>query len=156
MTTAALNTAYLSTYTGFPEPTIQTLIDAPTPELVASFLHQIILKAQDHDRLKAERLRLTVELENAVRSSEAKVRAVKVAQEKAVKDVDTLQERLREKGRFRTRSIGKEALTKPQKMLALPSRLNSRSYGRPRPLPQLKFMLFTIKWTALSNQIGIR
>lgn len=111
MTSAVLNTAYLSTYIGVPEPTIRTLIDTPSPELVASFLHQLVVKAQDHDKLKAERLRLDVELENAVRSGEAKVRAVKAIQEKAIKDADTLQEKLIEKGESGNQYIARESLT---------------------------------------------
>jgi len=99
MATVAVNTAYLSTYTGFPEASIRTLTHAPTPELVTSFLEQLVLKAQDHDRLKAERLRLDVELENAVRNGDTKARAVKATAERALKEVGVLKTRLTEEGR---------------------------------------------------------
>lgn len=98
MATGILDTAYLSTYTGVPEPSLQILIHTPSPELVTLFLQQLIVNTQDHDRLKAERLRLDVELENSVRNGEAKVRAVKATAEKALKDVASLQAKLKEEG----------------------------------------------------------
>jgi len=98
MATTALDTAYLASYCSWTQPSLQTLIDSPSSDLITSFLENLITKAQEHDRLKAERLRLDVELENAVRGGESRTRGLKANTEKALRDVEALRTSLNEKG----------------------------------------------------------
>lgn len=91
-----LDLAFLSNAYGIPEPDLETLTNAPTSELVKDFLASLTTKAQEYDDLKAEKLRVDVELENTVRTSETKVKAQKAAVTKHAKDVEELRTKLNE------------------------------------------------------------
>lgn len=94
--TAALDVAYLSTSYGLPEADVQTLLDAPTADLVKDFLASVTVKAQEFDALKADKLKADVELENTVRTSETKVKAQKAAVTRQAKENEELRTRLTE------------------------------------------------------------
>ncbi|KAI9678802.1 MAG: hypothetical protein M1817_005861 [Caeruleum heppii] len=94
MATAAVDLPYLSNYLSVPEPTITTLVEAPTVELVHTLLQAIAVQAREHDADKADKLRLEVELENAVRSNESRVRGLKSTVEKSLKEVSELRNKL--------------------------------------------------------------
>ena len=94
--TMALDVPYLSTTFGLPEPDLQTLIDDPTTELVKQFLTSLTAKAHEYDALKSEKLKVDVELENTVRTSETKVKAQKAAVNKHVKEIEELGSKLNE------------------------------------------------------------
>ncbi|KAI9880431.1 MAG: hypothetical protein M1830_003073 [Pleopsidium flavum] len=102
MATATINIPYLSTYCSLPQATLITLKDAPTVELVNTLLLQISAKAREFDEVKAEKLRLEVELENAVRSGESKARALKSSFDKGLKEVADLREKLKSEEDART------------------------------------------------------
>ena len=89
-----VDTAYLSTTYDFPEPDLQTLLDAPTQALVKTLLESLVTKGQEFDTLKSEKLRVDVELENVVRTSESKVKAQKAAVAKHVKEIGELRKTL--------------------------------------------------------------
>ena len=93
---AALDVPYLSTTYDVPETDLQTLLDAPTTELVQSFLTSLTSKGNDFDNLKAEKLKADVELENTVRTSETKVRAQKAQVTKHAKEIEELRTKLNE------------------------------------------------------------
>ncbi|KAI9654433.1 MAG: hypothetical protein M1831_005399 [Alyxoria varia] len=103
MAAAVLDTAHLASYTSIPQSDIQTLINEPHPELVNTFLKAISAKAQEHERLESERLRLDVELENAVHGGESRSRTLKANADKALQDVEALRVRLNEEENTRTR-----------------------------------------------------
>ena len=92
----ALDLLYLATTYGVPEPDIQTLIDAPTAELVRDFLASLTSKSQEYDTLQAEKLKVDVELENTVRTSETKAKAQKAAVTKHAKEIEHLRTKLNE------------------------------------------------------------
>ena len=98
MATIALDLPYLSTYANISEPDLLTLVQNPSTELVTSFLEQIIIKAQDYERLKADRLRADVELENAVRNGELHARTLKANVDKALAEAQALRKQLNEEG----------------------------------------------------------
>ncbi|KAJ9635197.1 Protein mlp1 [Coniosporium tulheliwenetii] len=79
MATAAIDIPYIAASYAVPEPTLRTLLDAPTVELVSSLLEKIEAKAREFDIVKAEKLRSDVELENAVRTGDARARALKAS-----------------------------------------------------------------------------
>lgn len=96
MAAAAVDVGYLSAAYSVPAPTLQTLLESPTAELVQSLLVQIQAKARDHDELKSEKLRSDLELENTIRGNEARTKALKASADKALKDVDELRKKLSE------------------------------------------------------------
>ena len=91
-----LDLTYLSSAYGVSQPEIQTLLDAPTSELVRDFLASISARAQDHDTLHANKLKVDVELENVVRTSEAKIKAQKAAAGRQSHELEDLHKRLTE------------------------------------------------------------
>jgi nucleoprotein TPR len=91
---AAVDVPYLATAFELPEDEIQTLLDAPTTELVNQFLASVSSKAQEYDDIKAEKLRLDVELENTVRTSETKAKAQKAIATKHAKEIEELRTKL--------------------------------------------------------------
>lgn len=93
---AAVDVPYLATAFELPEDEIQTLLDAPTTELVNQFLASVSTKAQEYDEIKAEKLRVDVELENTVRTSETKVKAQKATVTKHAKEIEELRTKLNE------------------------------------------------------------
>ena len=100
MAAAVVDTAYLASYCSVPEPTVQTLLTNPTVDLVTALLQSIIVKAQDHDRLQSERLRLDVELENAIRNGESKTKFFEDKLKKAREEVATFKSKLNEEGQY--------------------------------------------------------
>ena len=94
MATTDLDVIRLSSFCSLPQISITTLLDAPTTELVNSVLTAISSRAREFDELKAQNLKLNVELENAVRGGELKNRATKASLEKASKKADGLQQAL--------------------------------------------------------------
>lgn len=85
-----VDTALIASSFAIEETKIQTALDAPTAELVRELLAIFTTKAEEFDTAKAEKLRADVELENTVRSHEAKGRAVKSSLTKSQKEVEEL------------------------------------------------------------------
>ena len=98
MAAAVLDTAHLASFTSIPHSDIQTLVSEPTPDLVNAFLKAISTKAHEYERLESERLRLDVELENAVHGGESRSRTLKANADKALQDVEALRVKLNEEG----------------------------------------------------------
>ena len=93
-----LDVQHLSSYCSLPQNTIETLLDAPTVDLVRSLLQHVAHKAREHEGAKSESLKLSVELENAVRGGEAKTRILKSSVDKGLKDAAELRQRLQSEG----------------------------------------------------------
>jgi len=102
MAAAELDIAQLSTYCSLPQQTINTLLDAPTAELVRNLLEKVAAKSREHNELASGKLKLGVELENAVRGGEAKSRVLKGSIDKALKEAADLRQRLQTEGRHIT------------------------------------------------------
>lgn len=99
MAAVAVDLNYISASYTVPESTLQSLLSAPTVELVESLLAQIEARAREHDDLQAEKLRSDVELENAVRNSDARTKAIKLTAEKHLKELDEVRQKLSDTGR---------------------------------------------------------
>lgn len=91
---AAVDVPYLATAFELPEDEIQILLDAPTTELVNQFLNSVSSKAHEYDDIKAEKLRVDVELENTVRTSDTKLKAQKAIATKHAKEIEELRTKL--------------------------------------------------------------
>lgn len=101
MADTAVALPYLSSHYAIPEATLSTLTQTPTTDLVNQLLQSITKKAHEFDELKSDKLRLEVELENAVRTNESKVKVLKTTVEKGHADVADLRKKLHESGTFR-------------------------------------------------------
>ena len=100
MATAVLDVDYLSAYLSVPQQVLNSVIDAPTAELVRSVLEAVTAKAREHNELAADKYRVDVELENAVRSSETRIEGLRANVEKAQKTVEEVRTKLKEEGIF--------------------------------------------------------
>jgi nucleoprotein TPR len=98
MAAAVLDVDYLSGHFGLSQDTLVAVLDTPTAELVRSVLYAVTTKAREHDVLAAEKLRLDIELENAVRSSETRIEGLRSSVEKAQKTVEEVRTKLTEEG----------------------------------------------------------
>ncbi|KAF2434569.1 hypothetical protein EJ08DRAFT_471785 [Tothia fuscella] len=101
----AMDTGFIAASFAIPEPQIQALLDAPTAELVKSFLKSVEEKARDLERIKAEKLRSDVELQSAVRSGNARAKQLKASVDKGLKEVEELRTKLTNEELARSRSI---------------------------------------------------
>ena len=98
MAVAVIDVDYLSGYLSIPHQNLSTVIDTPTAELVQAVLRAVTEKAREHDELTADKLRIDIELENAVRSSETRVEGLRSQVEKAQKTVEEVRTKLKEEG----------------------------------------------------------
>jgi nucleoprotein TPR len=98
MATATVELSYLSSHYSIPELTLSTLTQAPTVELVNQLLEAITNKAHETDELNSDKLRLEVELENAVRSTDSKIKVLKNSVEKGHAEVEETRKKLHESG----------------------------------------------------------
>uniref|UniRef100_A0A093V3K5 Nucleoprotein TPR n=1 Tax=Talaromyces marneffei PM1 TaxID=1077442 RepID=A0A093V3K5_TALMA len=96
MATASIEIPFLASHYGITEDTLTTISQAPTVALVNQLLESITVKARESDELKSDKLRLEVELENAVRASESKIKVLKNSVEKGLNETATLRTRLQE------------------------------------------------------------
>ncbi|KAK1058797.1 Protein mlp1 [Friedmanniomyces endolithicus] len=92
--TSVVDLPFLSTTFDVSEVELQALLDAPTTELVKDFLASLTSKGQEFDALKADKLRVDVELENTVRTADTKARTQKAQVTKHVKEAEELRSKL--------------------------------------------------------------
>lgn len=93
-----IDVPYLVGYLSYPESSLNSLLDAPTIELVKVLLERVASKAREHEQAQSENLKLNVELENAVRTAESKRRVLKGSVEKGLKEVADLRKKLQAEG----------------------------------------------------------
>ena len=100
MAVATVELPYLSSHYSIPESTLNTLTQSPTVELVNRLLEAVTKKAHESDELKSDKLRLEVELENAVRSSDSKIKVLKNSVETGHAEVAESRKKLHESGTY--------------------------------------------------------
>ncbi|KAI9722891.1 MAG: hypothetical protein M1812_001339 [Candelaria pacifica] len=131
MAAAAVDIPYLSAYLTVPQTTLTNLSDTPTAELVQAVLERVAAKAREHDEVNAEKLRLDVELENAVRGAESRTRGLKATVDKGLKEVADVRERLKEEENARSQlesdlqKLRSSSTTSSDELQALRSRITS-------------------------------
>jgi hypothetical protein len=104
MAASVLDIDYLSAYLSIPQQTLDTLVDAPTVDLVQVVLSAVANKAREHDELVADKLRLDIELENAVRGAETRIQNLRANLEKTERTVEEVRIKLKDEGNH-TRSL---------------------------------------------------
>ena len=105
MAVAQLDVAQLSSFCSIPQPTFDTLLGAPTAGLVRTLLENLSVKINEHNELASEKLKLGVELENAVRGGETKSRALKSSLDKGLKEATDLRQKLQAEGGWRPSKV---------------------------------------------------
>src|SRR5690349_18134729 len=95
---AVVDVGYLSSHLGVAQETITTAASEPTAELVQAILAAVVVKAREYDDLYSDKLQVDIELENAVRGSEARCQSFKATAEKALKEVEELRRKLQQEG----------------------------------------------------------
>lgn len=98
MAAVGLDVARLSAFCSLLPTTIESLLDTPTVDLVRTLLSNISERAQEFDEVKSEKLKLAVELENAVRGGESKSRFLKSSINQGLKEAADLKEKLQAAG----------------------------------------------------------
>jgi nucleoprotein TPR len=98
MAAADVDVGSLSVHLGVSEETLLSVTAAPTVELVKAVLLVVAQKAQDYNALYSEKLSLDIELETAVRNSEARTQQFKTTTDKALQDVEEVREKLKDEG----------------------------------------------------------
>lgn len=105
MAAAQLDTVRLASYCSLPQQSIDTLLDSPTADLVRTLLENVSTKAREYVEITSEKLRLGVELENAVRGGESKNRVLKGSVDKSLKEAADLRQKLQAEG-MSSRNLG--------------------------------------------------
>lgn len=98
MAAAELDIPRLATFCSLPQTSLTSLLDAPTSDLVRTLLRNLSPRLSEQDELKSAKLKLNVELENAVRGGESKSRVLKNSVEKGLKEVAELRHKLQNTG----------------------------------------------------------
>lgn len=100
MATAEVDVARLSSFCAVPQASLESLLDKPTTDLVRTLLQSLLPRVHEYDGLKADKLKLHVELENAVRGGESKSRALKNSIDKGQKENASLKQKIQEEGKL--------------------------------------------------------
>ena len=95
---AAVDTAYLAAAFSFPNSSLQSLVDAPTVDLVQAFLAQLTSYAKEHERLQADKLKTEIKFETTVRNADTRVRQLRETVDQNIKDIDSLRQKLNHTG----------------------------------------------------------
>lgn len=105
MATAELDIPRLSAFCAVPQTTLTSLLDTPTSDLVRNLLTSLSPRIHEFEGLKAEKLKLNVELENSVRGGESKSRVLKNSIDKGLKEAAQLRQKLQEAGSYLLASL---------------------------------------------------
>lgn len=95
----AIDVFRLSNFLSLPEDVISTLADI-TEDYVTLVLGAIDRKSREHDNLRADTLRVEVELEQAVRTADNRVKAMKTQLDSSLAETQDLRSKLNTSGLF--------------------------------------------------------
>jgi hypothetical protein len=95
---AELDLKAVSVFSTVSEAALSSLLSAPTPETVTSFLQNVQRNAKECEQNKSHRVRLEVELETVVRTNESKVKVLQNSRDKALSDVQKIRGDLQQSG----------------------------------------------------------
>ena len=94
-----LDTPCLAEFADVSADSIEELVSAPTADLVTRFLQNITEKARTHEESQSSNLKLKVELENAIRTGDAKSKALKGSLNKSQEETSRLRQQLQTEGK---------------------------------------------------------
>lgn len=87
---STIDARVISLFSSLPETTINAVSENPSPELVTTLLQAIESKAKEYEQFKSQKVKLEVELETHVRTSESKAKVLQNSRDKALADVSKL------------------------------------------------------------------
>ncbi|KAI5307696.1 hypothetical protein KEM55_007652, partial [Ascosphaera atra] len=93
---ATVDIPFLAAHYSVPDTTLTSLTQNPTVELVNELLTSIGGRAREFEELKSDKLRLEVELENSVRTSDSKLKVLKNTAQKHLNEVTELRTKLQD------------------------------------------------------------
>ncbi|KAL9001331.1 MAG: hypothetical protein Q9169_000222 [Polycauliona sp. 2 TL-2023] len=96
MASAELDIPRLSAFCAVPQASLNSLLDTPTSDLVRNLLTSLAPRIHEYEGIKAAKLKLNVELENAVRGGESKTRVLKNSIDRGTKEAAELRRKLHE------------------------------------------------------------
>jgi nucleoprotein TPR len=95
---AEVDVRAISAFASVPEPTVTSLLSNPTADLVASLLKGIEVKLKEYEQNKSQKVRLEVELETVVRTSESKAKVLQASRDKALAESSNLRAEVQTSG----------------------------------------------------------
>ncbi len=100
MAAAAVDVSFVAKHLGLPEPTIAAVATEPTVDLVKAIIDAIATKALEFESLAQQKSDLEIELEGAIRGSEARCDQFKANADNALKAVEEIRQKLQVEGRY--------------------------------------------------------
>ena len=97
---AELDLRAISAFSSVPEANISSLLDNPTADLVRSLLVGIESKVKEYEQNKTQKVKLEVELETVVRTSESKAKVLQNSRDNALADSSKLRGDLQKSGEW--------------------------------------------------------
>ena len=88
----------LSSFLSIPEAKLGSLVESPTTVLVTTLLDHVARKLLEHEQLRADKIKLEIELENAVLLGESRAHSLKGSVDKGLKEVAELRKQLQHEG----------------------------------------------------------
>lgn len=88
----------ISAFSSVPETTISSLLDSPSTDLVKTLLSGIESRVKEYEQSKSQKLKLEVELETVVRTSESKAKVLQNSRDKALAESSKLRVELQTSG----------------------------------------------------------
>ena len=99
MAAVQLDIPRLAAFADVPADSINELLATPSLDLLTPILSNVAAKAQQYEDFQSSNLRLKVELENVVRTGDAKSRAIRNSLDKSLAENAQLGQRLEAEGR---------------------------------------------------------
>lgn len=96
---AQIDVRAISSFSSLPESSITSLLDSPTTELIASLLQGIENRVKEYEQSKSQKVKLEVELETVVRTSESKAKVLQNSRDKALAESSKLRVELQTSGK---------------------------------------------------------
>ena len=99
MTMAAeVDVRAVSAFSSIPESSVTSLLSNPTTDLVTSLLKGITSKIKEYEQNKSQKVKLEVELETVVRTSESRAKVLQNSRDKALAESSKLRVDLQTSG----------------------------------------------------------
>ena len=87
---AEVDVRALSAFASVSESSVTSLLGNPTTELVTTLLNAIASKVKEYEQTKSQKVKLEVELETVVRTSESKAKVLQNSRDKALAESSKL------------------------------------------------------------------
>jgi nucleoprotein TPR len=97
LTAGGFDVTRLAAFLAMPDEDVAALASI-TEDYVASFLQAVVAKANEFDNLKAEKIKIEVELEQCVRTADSRVKSMKGQLDSALAETQELRQKVSNTG----------------------------------------------------------